>query len=161
MPPNLTDRNEPARCTIVHERLELLREESREINQRLDKFATGMLEKMKGDTQLAFRVEQMQALVISLDELLVRGSVGRSALKAEIENLRREMDHVQGVINQIATSFTEMKRETEASFVEVRRDDAAVEVAYITAKSSNWKNTAMLLGLAITSLAGLIVSILK
>jgi chromosome segregation ATPase len=143
-------RGEPARCVIARERLEAVRQDIREINQRLDKFATGMLEKMKGDTQLAARVQQNKDLVQALDTMVVRGEAGSSSIKAEVENLRREVD-------LLSTSL----RETETALATIEREDAAVEAARISAKSADWKATAVLIGVALTAIASLLVAILK
>ena len=144
------ERGEPARCAIARERLDQARTDIKEINQKLEKFATGMLEKMKGDTQLAARVQQNRDLVQFLDIMFVRGESGSPSIKAEVENLRREVDQLRSSL-----------RETETTLATIEREDAAVEAARISAKSSDWKATAVLIGVALTSIASLLVAILK
>jgi conjugal transfer/entry exclusion protein len=130
--------------------MDALREDVREINQRLDRFAQGMLEKMKGDTQLAAQVGLNKELLSSLDEVVVRGTTGSSSIKSEVENLRKEVDHLSEV-------HGELKQTVDG----IRREDAALQVARITSQSANWKATAVLIGTFLTALAGLIIAIWK
>jgi len=126
-----------------------LGEDVRGINQRLDKFASGMLEKMKGDTQLAARVDHHHELLLFLDEVLIRGTSNSSSIKAVVENLRQEVGQLSDFYRQLDSFVSDLKRER-----------VAIDVARIHATSSNWKTIAILLGTFLTALASLFVALL-
>lgn len=142
--------DEKMQYALAMERISILREDIKEINQRLDKFASGMLGKMKGDTELALRLQRNTELVHELDGFLVRGLQGSTPIKAEVENLRREVNQVFAILGKL-----------EATLAEFKHDSASVAVAKITASSSNWKTTAVIISTALTAIASLVLALLK
>lgn len=147
--------------SIARERIDALKEDISIINNRLDLIAQGAMVKLRGDTELATQLKNIESIVISLDNLLVRGETGTPSVKSSVENLQSAVRSLETSLEKLAVQ-TKKDIKAEVANLTANRDSSnSLAHVAITSKSENWKTTATLIASIFASLVALAVAIFK
>lgn len=155
MPPTGDSTEMDVSLAVVHTRLDGYDRELQRVSQRLDKYSSGELEKLKASSELATRFEQLQLLVGYLDDLLVRGNANNPSMKSVVEALSNDVAEVKEGVKEVRTTLTELKKELEKK----AQAEATIHAAELSHRSQNWKTTAILIASLVGSITALLVAI--
>lgn len=152
----------------LSERLNATRDRVADFDRRLDAIAQGAMEKLRGDVELATRVNAISKMVESLDSLVVRGSVKGPSLKSviesllgEVEDLERNLEALRADLVSETQSFRNEMQGVRASIQKSSEDSAAMVRAQMEKSSLNWKTTATIITSALASITAIILALLS
>lgn len=132
---------------VARERVRALEAEVRQVNARVDNLAQGAIEKVKGDTKLATRVEQLQNLIENLDQIVVRGMGSDPSMRAEMSSLRQDL-------NSLKVEFNKYKQEILTSDAH----KTTLRVAEIESKDRRWSSNLSLVASVIAAIVAIIAA---
>lgn len=99
---------------IARERVEALKQELRQVSARVDSLAMGAIEKVKGDTKLATKVEQLQGIIESLDQIVVRGLGDHPSLRAQVASVRSQISDIREDLESVRKGIQkEQQKDTD------------------------------------------------
>lgn len=157
---------------IAREKIDGIRERIQSMEQKLNEYTKAFSEKMKGDIQLASKIEHVEKLVTELEFILIRGNDNTKPVKSLVERItycmeEAKLKHSEDVID-IREHITGLKKKNDELVADlekqvsaIRQDNVQLRVAELEAKSRNLKLFLLMISTIVTSVVAFVAALIK